>query len=55
MCSFSAEQNPVNEVHGPCACLGTDNRAAAQVVLDRIQKNAQSTVEDFAVVLQMMA
>jgi hypothetical protein len=46
---------PVDEGHGPCACLGTGTQAAAQVVLDRIQKNAQGTVERFAVVLEMIA
>ena len=46
---------PVDEGHRPGACLGTGTQAAAQVVLDRIQKNAQGTVEGFAVVLEVIA
>ena len=38
-----------------CARLGTGTQAAGQVVLDRIQKNAQGTVEGFAVVLEVIA
>ena len=46
---------PVDEGYRPGACLGTGTQAAAQVVLDRIQKNARGTVEDFAVVLEVIA
>ncbi len=45
----------VDEGHRPGACLGTGTQAAAQVVLDRIQKNAQGTIEGFAVVLEVIA
>jgi len=46
---------PVDERHGPGACLGTAAKAAAQVLLDCIQQNAQGTVESFAVVLKVIA
>ena len=46
---------PVDEGHRPGACLGTGTQAAAQVALDRIQKNAQGAVEGFAVVLEVIA
>jgi hypothetical protein len=46
---------PVDEGHGPGACLGTGTHVAAQVVLECIQKNAQGTVEGFAVVLEVIA
>ena len=44
---------PVNEGHRPGACPDTGTQAAADVLLDRIQKNAQGTVERFAVVLDI--
>jgi len=49
------ETEPVDEGHRPGTCLGTGTQAAAQVMLDRIQKNAQGTVEGFAVVLEVIA
>ena len=45
---------PVNAGHWLGACPGTGTQAAAQVLLDRIQKDAQGSVERFAVVREMM-
>jgi len=44
---------PADEGHRLGACPGTGTQAAAELLLDRIQKNAQGTVERLAVVLGM--
>lgn len=43
---------PLNEGHGPGACRDTGTQAVARVLLDRIERNAQGSIERFLVVLE---